>query len=165
MTIRPATPSDLPAIQALHLASWRDSYAGMLPDDFLGEPVTREMARLWSGRPGPGDLLLVAWEDDLLGFAYVKVNHADGPLLDNLHVSPKARGRGIGERLLRAVAGELQASGRDRLWLEVLDENSGARRFYRRMGGVEGPVFMDEIFGLPVPSRKVVFHGLGNFFD
>ena len=33
--IRRARPQDAFAIGAVHVAAWRDSYAGLLPDDFL----------------------------------------------------------------------------------------------------------------------------------
>ena len=33
--IRPATLNDAPEIARVHVASWRSTYQGLLPDDFL----------------------------------------------------------------------------------------------------------------------------------
>jgi GNAT superfamily N-acetyltransferase len=54
--------------------------------------------------------------------------------LEDLFVSPGHRGKGIGEALLRAVAGVARDRGAWRLQWCVLDWNEGAIRFYERMG-------------------------------
>lgn len=161
MTIRPATARDLPAIRDLHLANWRASYAGALPAAFLGTPVAQEMAARWAALPPEGDILLVAGAG--AGFVLVRPGHPDGPLIESLHVAAEARGSGLGEALLRAAAAELDRRGHRAMWLEVLDENTAARRFYKRMSGVEGPVFADEICSNPVPARKIHWARLDNF--
>lgn len=35
MLIRRAGPTDAPALAALHVASWKGAYAGLLPQDYL----------------------------------------------------------------------------------------------------------------------------------
>ena len=35
LTVRPAIPEDAPAIARVHVASWRETYAGIVPDEFL----------------------------------------------------------------------------------------------------------------------------------
>jgi GNAT superfamily N-acetyltransferase len=54
--------------------------------------------------------------------------------LEDLFVEPDARGRGIGEALLRAVAGIAHGRGCARLQWNVLDWNRGAIAFYERLG-------------------------------
>ncbi|SDC89316.1 GNAT family N-acetyltransferase [Ruegeria marina] len=161
MTIRPAKPADLPAIRALHLTNWRASYAGVLPADFLGAPVEHEMDMRWAAMPPEDDILMVAGA--VAGFVLVRPDHPEGPLVESLHVDAKARGTGLGEALIRAVAEELRRRAFGCMWLEVLDENASARRFYRRINGVEGPVFTDEICGNPVSARRVCWAFQDNF--
>ena len=54
--------------------------------------------------------------------------------LEDLFVLPEYRGRGIGLRLLRAVAAEAVARGFPRLDWNVLDWNVSAIGFYERQG-------------------------------
>ncbi|WP_354125201.1 GNAT family N-acetyltransferase [Bradyrhizobium sp. LA6.10] len=56
--------------------------------------------------------------------------------MDNLHVRPHARGRGIGHQLFCAFAGELSARASSpgfHLW--VFEANVAGLRFYKRLGG------------------------------
>ncbi|MBO9452848.1 GNAT family N-acetyltransferase [Tropicibacter sp. R16_0] len=164
MKIRAATSDDLSAIRDIHVQSWRSSYAGMLPNDFLEAPLHAAMTDRWAQMPGDDVLLLVAEEDGLLGFACIRCDDVDGPLLDNLHVAGAVQGRGVGLHLMQALAKRLTGMGKTTLWLEVLEANTAARRFYDRLGGVEGPVFQDDLFGNPVPARKVIWDGFEKIF-
>lgn len=155
MRLRSATAADLPAIRALHAANWRRDYAGILPDAALGAPLDAFMAARWSTRRLETARVLVARNDGLAGFAAWEAEHPEGPYLDNLHVAPGARGRGLGRALMAALASELEAGGKSGLWLIVLEANHATRSIYRRLGGVEEEVFGDRILGVPVPALKV----------
>lgn len=159
MKIRAATVHDLPAIRDIHTLSWRTAYAGMLSDAFLGAPLETWMAEAWAEMPAGEVMLLVAETLDIVGFACVRCDHADGPLLDNLHVAQAMQGQGVGVALMQEAVKRLADMGKTGLWLEVLAENTSARRFYARLGGVEGPVFQDAVAGHPVPAHRVVWNG------
>ena len=130
-SLRLGTPDDAEAIAALHAESWRSAYRGLVPDDDLGEELDGERQEFWRSavrRPPSRSArrAFFAMSDDLLvGFACVLAD-ADpehGPLLDNLHVKPGWRGRGIGALLLDEA----------RLWSAVhragrADAPVGARR-------------------------------------
>lgn len=55
-------------------------------------------------------------------------------LMDGLFVAAPARGRGVGTRLIEAVAAEARARGYVELRLDVIDENTRARALYERRG-------------------------------
>ncbi len=55
-------------------------------------------------------------------------------LMDGLFVAPEARGRGVGTRLLQAIADEARARGFREVRLDVVDENLRARALYERQG-------------------------------
>ncbi|WP_271299750.1 GNAT family N-acetyltransferase [Sphingomonas sp. CV7422] len=59
-----------------------------------------------------------------------------GIYLEDLYVTPEARGRGVGGALLRHVAGLAVARGCTRFEWSVLDWNGDAIAFYRRMGAI-----------------------------
>jgi ribosomal protein S18 acetylase RimI-like enzyme len=55
-------------------------------------------------------------------------------LMDGLFVAPEARGRGVGTRLLDAIAEEARARGYCEVRLDVVEENTRARALYERLG-------------------------------
>ena len=59
---------------------------------------------------------------------------ARGLYIVDLFVAPEARGRHIGERLLREAARRGSLRGAQFIKLEVDETNSGAERFYARLG-------------------------------
>jgi len=69
------------------------------------------------------------------GVAYGSL--AGVPDLECLHVLDGDRGRGIGRRLLRAVAERVRTHGQRSRRLDVLSGNPRAVDFYRRLGAVE----------------------------
>lgn len=139
--LREATAADADAIAALHAASWRATYRGILSDAYLDGPIETERRRHWAARLDDGSppLVLVAPDQDGLAGFICMIGDADprwGALIDNLHVRPDRHGRGFGRALMRAAAGRLAARMPGRpvhLW--VFDGNTAARAAYERMGG------------------------------
>jgi GNAT superfamily N-acetyltransferase len=142
--VEPATVEDAERIASLHAASWRSAYRGMYPDDFLDGPVNDDRARAWRARmrsPGADRRLVlkaVAGEA-MVGLACVLLDAepAWGALLDNLHVVPHLKGKGIGRRLFddaRRWVGT--AAPGESMHLTVIERNHNARAFYDRLGGV-----------------------------
>lgn len=160
--LRHAQPRDSDAIAALHAESWRSAYRGLVPDDFLGAALDAERRQTWRDRfaivPPDRRLVLLATSGDaLIGFTCVLADGETGfgPLLDNLHVKPAWRGRGIGARLLnesRAWAGKIVPGQPMHLW--VMEGNTAARAFYRAQGGTEGELRVNEMGGAPVAAVR-----------
>ena len=167
--IVPANPEDAPAIAALHSESWRSAYRGLVPDAFLDGPVIDERLRYWTSRMGHDDegprVVLKATTGSMLVGFVCAVRDADpawGPLLDNLHVKPGFKGSGIGRALL----------GEARLWtarvapgqpmhLWVIEDNSSARAFYDRVGGVVAErQILDFTAGITTPALRYVWDPL-----
>lgn len=92
--------------------------------------------RMWSGAE------TIAYCGEMIARGWVTVAEAaggvvgflarDGAEVCALYVAPGTRGAGVGLALLQAAK-----QGRDRLWLQVLERNAGARRFYTREGFTE----------------------------
>jgi hypothetical protein len=145
LTLREATEHDAAAIAKLHADSWRSAYRGILSDEYLDNRVRLERAALWQQRfleraEKPFFVILAEAEKVLAGFACVFPDEDPtyGAFLDNLHVVPHRTGRGIGRRLLTAVAERLQADGRrGGLYLWVIAQNARARQFYSKAGALE----------------------------
>jgi ribosomal protein S18 acetylase RimI-like enzyme len=143
ITIRSAVEADAAEIAAIHTASWRDAYAGILAADFLNGDIDANRLDLWSRRLGEcplSQLVDVACDPTgaMMAFA-CSFREADarwGSLVDNLHVLPRFRGRGVGEKLLQNMVAQLAARDSDSgLHLWVFEANVAALRFYERLGG------------------------------
>jgi len=88
----------------------------------------------------PRDRLIVAEsgsgsETELLGYCLVLMSAATRMArIYSIAVLPAARGRGIGEKLVREAEREAADAGRILMRLEVREDNSGAIALYRRLG-------------------------------
>jgi ribosomal protein S18 acetylase RimI-like enzyme len=147
--VRPAVLQDAPAIAAVHVATWRDAYAGLLPDDFLDGLDVDQRAERWRGRlaalPAGLFVLVVELDAEVRGFV------SGGPSRDGgvggevyaIYVDPASQGRGAGRQLLQAAVDCLTGAGFTEARLWVLAGNHPARGFYEsqgwRLDGTEQP--------------------------
>jgi ribosomal protein S18 acetylase RimI-like enzyme len=160
--VLPATAADESAIAALHAASWRATYRGVLPDAFLDHALLEDRQRHWHERmhrPLPTQIVLKAVAGDaLVGFAcsYLDTDKVWGALIDNLHVAPHVTGGGIGWHLLDATMASVRnARPHSRLHLWVFAANRRARRFYERHGGIAIEEQLVEVLpGVNVPEVR-----------
>jgi GNAT superfamily N-acetyltransferase len=134
--IRPATPADVPVI----LRFVRDLAAFEREPDAVEatEPMLHDA--LFGDRPA-AEAVIADDATGPLGFALFFHNFSTwagrrGIYLEDLYVTPEARGRGVGGALLRHIAALAVARGCARFEWSVLDWNADAIAFYRRMGAV-----------------------------
>jgi RimJ/RimL family protein N-acetyltransferase len=134
-------------LRELRLRALRDA-----PDAFSSAPEREEAyaPETWEQRAGT---VVVAEEGaDWLGMAGW---YADGdlPAIANVWgvwVDPRARGRGIGRRLVEATIAAARAAGHRRLELAVTDRAPAAEALYERLG------FRRTGVTLPFPKREAV---------
>jgi ribosomal protein S18 acetylase RimI-like enzyme len=157
--IRPATVADAEAIAALHAASWRSAYRGILKDSTLGPSLDAERRAHWRAELAEmtaADTVLIA---DGLGFIAVwgDGDPGFGAYIDNLHVHPDRRSGGLGRRLLGEAMQAVAARGVTGAYLWVFDGNRRAIDFYRRLGGEIVGHGVDEIDGLPIAQSRIAW--------
>jgi GNAT superfamily N-acetyltransferase len=169
LTFRRATGGDAEAIASLHTESWRDVYQGILPDSYLDSQITDERVNLWKSRFSSlaSDRLLVVLTEspgELVGFACVLLDEDPqwGACLDNLHVLPRWRSRGVGRLLFGRVAQWVMSTEPGwpiHLW--VFEANLGARRFYSALGGeVVGHQKKEVLKGIEISSVLYLWRDL-----
>lgn len=143
ITIRQPTLEDADAIARVHALSWQSTYRGIVPDEFLddidvavwAERHRRNMAE------DPVDFVSHVAEahGEIVGWALGGPNRDDSleyaSELFTIYLHPDYLRRGIGRRLMAAVAGSLLAAGSGSMLVWVLSENRPARRFYEALGG------------------------------
>jgi ribosomal protein S18 acetylase RimI-like enzyme len=140
--VRTAYPDDAAAIARVHVASWRSTYRGLLPDDFLASLSAPAYAERWRRTLSDRSSLVYVAENaqGVIGFASGGRERAgeDGYSgeLYAIYILEDAQGHGHGRRLVQAVAGGLRDLGLQNMIVWVLRENAPARRFYERLGGM-----------------------------
>ena len=140
--IRSATLMDAPAIARVHVASWRSTYHGVLPDEFLDSLSEANYEERWKRVIAPTSKVYIAEDDggDLVGFASGGRERAgekgyEGELYA-IYVLDAAQRRGFGRELVSAMVGGLRELGLADMLIWVLRDNQPARDFYERLGGV-----------------------------
>ncbi|HUG14004.1 MAG TPA: GNAT family N-acetyltransferase [Thermomicrobiales bacterium] len=144
ITIRAATLDDAASIARVHVASWRTTYRGLVPDGLLDRLAVAPRERYWGGiiaNPDAPEFIYVAQSPDgeIIGFV------SGGPEqqgsseytgeLYAIYLLEDWQRQGIGRRLTREVARELLARGHSSMLLWVF-AGSTFRRFYERLGGI-----------------------------
>jgi GNAT superfamily N-acetyltransferase len=131
--IRDAVPEDVPTILRLvrDLASFEKQ-----PDAVVATEA--DLLRDGWGPQKRFSCRLVELDGTVVGFALWFYNYSTwegraGIYLEDLYVSPAARGQGLGERMIVDLAQIAVREGLRRLDLSVLDWNP-ARDFYHRLG-------------------------------
>lgn len=146
IAIRAAVPADAPRIAQTHVACWRETYAGMLPDEALAKLSVADRTVMWEGiltqSPPATSVFVVDRDDEIAAFgACGRQRDVDlaakgyGGEVSAIYVLASAQGRGVGTALMRVMAAALTEQGLAGMSLWVLRENAAARRFYDRLGG------------------------------
>jgi ribosomal protein S18 acetylase RimI-like enzyme len=139
--VRPATLDDAAAIARVHVASWRTTYRGLLPDDFLASLSEEHYTERWTRVIGEGSSRVFVVEEagEIVGFASCGRERAGESSfageLYAIYVLDSAQGHGHGGELVRAAAGALKEMKFMDMIVWVLRDNAAARRFYERLGG------------------------------
>ena len=140
--------SDAWAIGRLHVDSWRETYAGLLPDELLDSLSVEARSAMWSSVLGEPDgsrqtaVFVAESGGEIVGFGACGGQRDEGlrnrgfiAEIGALYVRKSNQGAGIGRCLMGHLARKLLEQGRAAASLWVLRENISARRFYERMGG------------------------------
>lgn len=134
--VRPVTPADVPTLVRFirELAEYeREPDAVKVSEQQLHDALFTANPHLFGH--------VVTNAEGVVGMALWFLNYSTwegthGVYLEDLYVTPAARGSGAGRALLSALARECAERGYARLELSVLDWNEPAIGFYRRLGAV-----------------------------
>lgn len=155
--IRPASEADAEQIAAVHIASWREAYTDVVPQEYLDGLDVASRTERWREHFAGLDHATSVWvaqeAEEVLGFASLgpsRDEDADRTTMEiySIYLEPSAWGRGVARELMRTVVAALPSGAAVTLW--VLAANERAQRFYRRAGFVaDGVERMEEIGGQP----------------
>jgi GNAT superfamily N-acetyltransferase len=163
MLIRPATPTDAAAIARVHVDSWRTTYAGIVPADYLDHLSYAQREQFWHdifANPAPSGCVYVAEHDTgaLLGFASGGPERSGDTVyrgeLYAIYLLARYQRQGLGRRLTLAVAQRLLQCGLPSMLIWVLAANPG-RAFYAALGGQ--PVYEKNVTIGAAQLREVAY--------
>lgn len=138
--VRCAETGDVEGITAVHDASWRYAYEGLIPAKELARMIARRGPRWWSRAIRRGTAVLVLEVGGTIaGYATYGPNRArdlkqKGEIYE-IYLLPEYQGVGLGTQLFLAARRELGRHGYDTTVVWALADNEPACRFYRNAGG------------------------------
>ncbi len=178
IAIRRARLSDAGAIGAVHVAVWRSTYPGILPDEYLANLSAARQAAHYGEAIRSGStavFVAVASGADLprgssprvVGFTTAGRARQSGPRppgagrlaegeIETLYVLDDFRERGLGRALIRAAAAALADGGCGSAYLWVLRDNP-SRWFYRRLGGRPVAESVTRVAGQPIAQTAFLW--------
>jgi ribosomal protein S18 acetylase RimI-like enzyme len=173
IAIRRARLSDAGSIGAVHVAAWRSTYPGILPDEFLaGLSAPRQAAHYGESIRSGGTAVFVAIASGadvppgspprVVGFTTAGRARNWGPTrlaegeIETLYVLDDFRDRGLGRALIRAAAAALADGGCGSAYLWVLRDNP-SRWFYRRLGGRPVCEAITRVAGQAIPQTAYLW--------
>jgi len=144
-TIREAQPDDAEGMARAHVETWRATYKGIIPADFLRGLSVQTAAENWrkafAELKSPQEAVLVAEDEagEIAGIAMCGPLRDDDPFYQGeiytLYVLPEHQNHGVGRRLFAACVHHLVDQLKvDTLLVWVMAENP-YRKFYQALGG------------------------------
>lgn len=146
-TIRPAAPYDAGGIARVHVASWRETYANLLPGDMLAFQDVNARQDLWlpllsRASASKTHAFVLELNGEIVGFGACGDQRSpemeavgyDGEI-GAIYILNVARGCGSGRLLMQQMASLLSEREKRGVSVWVLADNHNARRFYEHLGG------------------------------
>ena len=141
--IRAASPADARPMARVHVDTYWTTYAGIMPAEYLAGLSYRDTESWWErvlSTYYPATSTFVAETDsgEVVGFARGgperEGNRTYPGELYTVYLLEAYQRRGIGRRLVSAVAQRLLANGLSSMLVWVLKRNRPGRRFYESLG-------------------------------
>jgi ribosomal protein S18 acetylase RimI-like enzyme len=169
-SIRVAREADAPAIAAVHVDAWRETYAGVVPDHVLSGLSVNRRTEVWTriiSNPeafNSSTVFVAEREGVVAGFGCCGLQRTenlnaqgyDGEI-SSIYLLRSFQRCGLGLALMSAMGQELRRRQLQAASLWVLRDNQKACRFYERLGGdivgdkkdihEEGVVFVEVAYG------------------
>jgi ribosomal protein S18 acetylase RimI-like enzyme len=142
LVIRPAGPSDVPALSELAKRTWADAFGGPLSPEDLAAELDESRSEAYFSNALKETTILLAEENGALR-GYVQFGDVEIPEVEvrpgdqglrRLYVDTAMQGRGVGRRLMDAALDHPRLASADRIFLTVWEQNQRAMRLYKSFG-------------------------------
>lgn len=161
LIIRPAREADLPVVGAITVEAYRvDGFVGA-QDDYastLADAASRfRDAELLVAVDSASDEVLGSVTVVRPGTPYAEISQPGELEFRMLSVASSARGRGVGEALVRTVIDRARAAGLGSVVLSSSEKMAAAHRLYERLGFTRLP----ERDWAPLPGLNLMAYAYG----
>jgi ribosomal protein S18 acetylase RimI-like enzyme len=145
--VRNMNVDDAKEVARIHTDSWKETYKGIVPQDFLDSLDVNKRAENWARgiQEEPSLIRLVAiFQNEVVGFV-CGLNNRDNNNssiqgeLWAIYVDPRKCNRGIGKNLFSEFISKIKERNIHTIAVWVLEDNQNARKFYEKMGGKLAP--------------------------
>lgn len=140
MHIRKAELKDAPAIAKVHVDSWRTTYKGIMPSDFLTSLSYEKRTELWEENLSKKEnhiLVAETTEGIIVGFGTAAKRETNtverSGDLTSIYLFEDYQGQGIGKMLLKDLFLFFKHLDYERVFVKVLEDNN-TRFFYEYYG-------------------------------
>jgi len=154
ISIKQACTEDAPGIAQVHVDSWRTTYPGIVPQNYLDQLSYEGHTRGWASQLRNPRLYTYVAEDEsghIVGFVSGGAEREGDPLFKGelyaIYLLQACQGQGIGRLLTRALVKRLVQVGMNSMLLWVFAANP-ACRFYEALGGQQVKTKQIEIDGV-----------------
>lgn len=164
LTIRPAEPSDAASIAEVNQTTWLSTYRGLLDESYLNSRSLEEQMQVWRAlltEPSPSQQYFVALEGaQVIGYCgggrNVDTRSPFQAELFVVYVLPQWHGKGVGRRLVSALAEWLRSKGWQSMQTWMMEKNP-YRKFYEGLNGV----LLDQVRDLDFGGKRVTVVSYG----
>ena len=149
MRIRQATPADAPDIAKVNVESWRSTYNGIVPNQYLNGMSHEKREKQWrSIIENPDSIVLVAEGiDGSIGGYISGGRERSGKIsfegeLYAIYLLKEWQRKGIGKQLVKQMLDEMRNKHIANMMVWVIEDNP-SKRFYELIGGK--PIFREKL--------------------
>jgi L-amino acid N-acyltransferase YncA len=158
MKIRRAEVKDAGGIAKVHVDSWRTTYKGIVPDQYLNGLSYKQREENWRSHLGSSEVFVAETDEgEIVGFSSGgKERSGNYPGYDGevyaIYILKEYQNKGLGKKLTHPLVEGFRKQGIHSMLVLVLEENP-SRHFYEALGAKWMDSMDVEIGGIPLRER------------
>ncbi len=167
MNVRKALPGDVKGIAKVHVDSWRTTYKGIVPDEYLNNLSYESKEKIWlEGIKQKNVYVAEDGKGEIVGFS-TGGKERSGSYPDYqgelyaIYILQAHQGKGIGRKLIAPIVDDLKKMSITMMLVLVLEENP-SRLFYETLGAKLLDTIEVEIAGVTLKERVYGWDNLEN---
>ncbi len=140
--IRRIEEKDIETVVDITIESWRDTYKGIISDDFLNDMDRKELIERRKKDYNQNGFIVAEVNGQVVGFCRYTTENIFSKQYEKVdsqicafYLRPRFKRKGIGSKIFKKVIKELKNNGNKKMIIGCLKDNKDGRMFYEKMGG------------------------------